>query len=127
MEIPNHSLSELGFPSSYENLASSLADIQPRMPDMRPSWHQLVVIGNGFDLECKLKSSFTSFISARNRALEQEGNSESNPLGIKRNLWDVILGSMDGDHWADVEGAIARWVVPMGWGGYQLRALEVVS
>lgn len=116
MEIPNHSLSELGFPSSYENLASSLADIQPRMPDMRPSWHQLVVIGNGFDLECKLKSSFTSFISARNRALEQEGNSESNPLGIKRNLWDVILGSMDGDHWADVEGAIARWVVPMGWG-----------
>lgn len=116
MEIPNHSLSELGFPSSYENLASRLADIQPRMPDMRPSWHQLVVIGNGFDLECKLKSSFTSFISARNRALEQEGNSKSNPLGIKRNLWDVILGSMDGDHWADVEGAIARWVVPMGWG-----------
>lgn len=89
--------------------------MQPRMPDMRPSWHQLVVIGNGFDLECKLKSSFTSFISARNRAFEQEENGESNPLGFKRNLWDVILESMDGDHWADVEGAIARWVVPMGW------------
>ncbi len=82
---------------------------------MHPSWHQLVVIGNGFDLECKLKSSFASFISARKRAFEQEENGESNPLGFKRNLWDVILESMDGDHWADVEGAIAHWVVPMGW------------
>ncbi|BBH50847.1 hypothetical protein Pcatena_14340 [Parolsenella catena] len=113
MDIPGFNLHKLNFTPSYQYLS----DIQPRMPDMRPSWHQLVVIGNGFDLECKLKSSFTSFISARNRVLEQEGNSESNPLGIKRNLWDVILGSMDGDHWADVEGAIARWVVPKGWGG----------
>lgn len=85
------------------------------MPDKRPSWRQLVVIGNGFDLECKLKSSFSSFISARKQAFEQEENGEPNPLGFKRNLWDVILESMDGDHWADVEGAIARWVVPMGW------------
>lgn len=85
------------------------------MPDTRPSWHQLVVIGNGFDLECKLKSSFSSFVNARKRAFEQEENGEPNPLDFKRNLWDVILESMDGDHWADVEGAIARWVVPMGW------------
>lgn len=113
MNFPSHSLPKLDLSPIRQNFA----DIQSCMPDMRPSWHQLVVIGNGFDLECKLKSSFTSFISARNRALEQEGNSESNPLGFKRNLWDVILGSMDGDHWADVEGAIARWVVPMGWGG----------
>ena len=111
MDIPSYDLHKLNFTPIYQDLS----DIQPRMPDTRPSWHQLVVIGNGFDLECKLKSSFTSFISARNRALEQEGNSESNPLGFKRNLWDVILGSMDGDHWADVEGAIARWVVPTGW------------
>lgn len=111
MNIPSRSRPKLDLAPIYQNLA----DIQPRMPDMRPSWHQLVVIGNGFDLECKLKSSFTSFISARNKALEQEENSESNSLGFKRNLWDVILGSMDGDHWADVEGAIARWVVPTGW------------
>lgn len=110
MNFPNHSLPKLDLTPIHQNFA----DIQPPMPDTRPFWHQLVVIGNGFDLECKLKSSFTSFISARNRALEQEGNSESNPLGFKRNLWDVILGSMDGDHWADVEGAIARWVVPRG-------------
>lgn len=113
MNFASHSLPKLDLPPIRQNFA----DIQSCMPDMRPSWHQLVVIGNGFDLECKLKSSFTSFISARNRALEQEGNSESNPLGFKRNLWDVILGSMDGDHWADVEGAIARWVVPMGGEG----------
>ena len=113
MNFPSHSLPKLDVSPIYQNFP----DIQSCMPDMRPSWHQLVVIGNGFDLECKLKSSFTSFISARNRALEQEGNSESNPLGFKRNLWDVILGSMDGDHWADVEGAIARWVVPMGGEG----------
>lgn len=111
MDIPSHDLPKLDLTPIYQNFA----DMQPHMPDTRPFWHQLVVIGNGFDLECKLKSSFTSFISARNRAFEQEENGESNPLGFKRNLWDVILGSMDGDHWADVEGAIARWVVPTGW------------
>ncbi|MCI6680949.1 MAG: bacteriophage abortive infection AbiH family protein [Parafannyhessea umbonata] len=111
MNIPSHSRPKLDLTPIYQKLA----DIQPPMPDMRPSWHQLVVIGNGFDLECKLRSSFTSFISARNEAFEQEENGEPNPLGFKRNLWDVILESMDGDHWADVEGAIARWVVPMGW------------
>lgn len=111
MDIPSQSLPKLDLTPIYQNLA----DIQPHMPDTRPSWHQLVVIGNGFDLECKLKSSFSSFVNARKRAFEQEENGEPNPLDFKRNLWDVILESMDGDHWADVEGAIARWVVPMGW------------
>jgi hypothetical protein len=115
LDIPSNDLSKLGVNPSYESLASALAGIQPNMPDMRPSWHQLVVIGNGFDLECKLRSSFASFIGARKRAFKQEENGEPNPLGFKRNLWDVILESMDGDRWADVEGAIARWVVPMGW------------
>lgn len=32
---------------------------------MRSTWHQLVVIGNGFDLACDLNSSFSSFFEPR--------------------------------------------------------------
>lgn len=105
--------SSLFDPSSF---SPSIPDFSPYTPDTRPSWHQLIVIGNGFDLECGLKSGFGSFIAARKHAFDHEEDGEqANPLGFKRNLWDVILESMDGNHWADVEGAIARWVVPAGW------------
>lgn len=97
------------------DLNYKIQSIPAYMPDMRPSWHQLIVIGNGFDLECGLKSSFSSFFTARNSCFAHDADSnETNPLGFKRNLWDVILGSMDGDRWADVEGAIAQWIVSTG-------------
>lgn len=80
------------------------------MPDMRPSWHQLVIIGNGFDLECGLPSSFASFIETREAALV--GSPGDDTQACTKTIWDVILHGLDDASWCDIEGAIANWIAP---------------
>lgn len=77
----------------------------------RRPWHQLIVIGNGFDLECKLPSGFGSFLKARKQALGDNADGCENPLWFTKTIWDVILDNLGDAAWCDVEGAIAKWVV----------------
>ena len=78
----------------------------------RPLWHQLVVIGNGFDLECGLNSGFASFMAARKSAFDAVDDvDDAGPLHFRRTIWDVILGSLGDSSWCDVEGAISAWLI----------------
>ena len=49
--------------------------------------HQLIILGNGFDLACGLKSKFSDFYSNRTNGT----NSIESIPEDKRNAWDVVL------------------------------------
>lgn len=104
----------------FDNILNSIAPSLPggsrvayEFPIARSSWHQLIVIGNGFDLECGLASSFSSFIEARNKEFDKSDQSQdTSATTFTKTIWDVALSSMDGSNWCDIEGAIADWVAP---------------
>ena len=101
-----------GDPPSW---SSPLAHVAPQteLLKLKPSWHQLIIIGNGFDLECGLASSFASFIEARNAEF---GRLTKKQIGevpfFTKTIWDEILASMEDSNWCDIEGAIAEWISP---------------
>lgn len=106
--------------SDYENqLVQSFAAQQKPMDaimdDFRWDWHQLLVLGNGFDLEAGLPSKFSDFIHAR-RILSAEGSPDpsttASKLSFKKRVWDLILTKGGEGSWCDIEGAVAKWVVP---------------
>lgn len=69
--------------------------------------HQLIIVGNGFDLTCGLKSSFVDFYKER----EHLGRQWSS--GDESTIWDIILYDSyreSKSRWCDIEGEIARWV-----------------
>lgn len=81
--------------------------------------HCLVVLGNGFDLACGLRSGFADFFTPRMDKL-----TEITQTGVKGDLpwfahmsreteltaWDIVLEGRHGDDWADVESAINEWI-----------------
>ena len=69
--------------------------------------HQLIVLGNGFDLACGLRSRFSDFYKTR---FDDSGNWRLNK--DEKTAWDVILSSVpEGDSlWCNIEHAIAEWV-----------------
>ena len=89
--------------------------------------HQLIIIGNGFDLSCGLPSGFLSFFSPRLEKLEMLDDSTSDELvGRCRDLgltaWDMLLATFrkrlegaDLGNWCDVESAISMVVLDTGW------------
>lgn len=116
-----------------EGLQLKTPDYSSYLPDMRSTWRQLVVIGNGFDLASGLKSDFKSFFEPRlkkGKAIEQGGVSGGKSVGSQLRdagltAWDIILGTKSRDNWYDVEGTIARWVRPHR-GSYGLDLLDEV-
>lgn len=92
----------------------------PTIPEIRDGWTQLIIIGNGFDLECGLKSKYSDFFEPRetclypsNEDLDAAGKNFSTYItenGIT--VWDVILEEYADNLWNDIEKAIALWVVP---------------
>lgn len=69
--------------------------------------HQLLIVGNGFDLTCGLKSSFVDFYKERERLGRQWS------AGDESTIWDIILYDSyreSRSRWCDIEGEIARWV-----------------
>lgn len=92
------------------------------MEQLRKKWHQLVVIGNGFDLECGLPSRFSDFAATREPMLESfldfdekivvDDPSLLSDRWPHLTLWDVLLANEQGLRWYDVEDAIGSWVVP---------------
>lgn len=66
--------------------------------------HQLIILGNGFDLTCGLKSKFSDFY--RNR-MNGACSIESIPKD-ERNVWDVILSEIGENDplWCNIEGSV---------------------
>lgn len=115
----------------FNNLSGSLSSINAtiearnqlmKIPqlDMKPGWHQVIILGNGFDLSCTLKSSFSDFFQNRKERLYpsieemQESDYDSwgeyvNAQGIS--VWDYILEEHQSKFWCDIEAAIGKWIV----------------
>ena len=77
------------------------------------SWHQLVVIGNGFDLECDLPSKFSDFIAYKHPEPRRHVGSWGGGFQQYKdeNAWDIILLEDKAlDNWCDIEGAISSWI-----------------
>lgn len=88
------------------------------------SWHQIVVIGNGFDLQCGLRSGFTNFYEARRSLLYEVAADSASGLKFGERLkkqgltvWDIILDCQSGALWCDIEGVIAEWVTAPSYFG----------
>ena len=82
-------------------------------PVFRTSWHQLIVIGDGFDLECGLASSFSNFVKARTVDFEKADHGQiAEDVLFTKTIWDVSLSSMGDANWCDIEGSIADWIAP---------------
>ena len=98
----------------------TVPDYNLHLPDMRSDWQQLVVIGNGFDSACQLKSDFVSFFTPRLeklQSIERIGISNGKSVGSQLReagltVWDIILSDRSGDNWCDIEAAIAKWIRP---------------
>lgn len=96
---------------------------------------QLIVLGNGFDLYCELRSSFNDFFTPRKKQLNkilEENIIKSQKLNELDNIdnvvtkwkeagltaWDIILSSpglsrlTSESNWCDIESAIANFIQP---------------
>ena len=97
--IPDHAPRDLGAPFRFKT-----------------SWRQLIILGNGFDLQCGLRSKFGDFFKPR---FEVIADIESYTRAAWRDiledsgltLWDFILEANIDDAWCDVEGEIERWIL----------------
>lgn len=97
--IPDHSVRSID-PSSY----------------FKPNWRQLIILGNGFDLQCGLQSRFGDFFRTR---FERISNIKSYDQATWKQLledsdltlWDFILEANIDDAWCDVEGEMEKWVL----------------
>ena len=97
--IPDHTLRSLDNPSYFKS-----------------SWQQLVILGNGFDLQCGLHSRFGDFFKPRFEMIANIGSYSraawKNTLdNSDLTLWDFILEANIDDAWCDVEGEIESWVL----------------
>lgn len=79
---------------------------------VKQDWKQLVLIGNGFDLECGLPSSFSNFIADRKKYFAENNSDHNSSFCYVDTVWDLILRYGDDHNWCDVEGMIADWIVP---------------
>lgn len=106
-----------------ENFAPKMPQIEmPKNTD-----HQLLIIGNGFDISCGLRSRFSDFFEGRILTLEAADNLEGDELAkfcVDKHLtvWDLILASrraIPGGYmkanWCDVESAIAAAVLDLDY------------
>lgn len=99
------------------------------------AFHQLLVLGNGFDLECGLASTFADFELPRLGSLEHaggnpglpeqegQGQSQATPSGQDDvtfyldargiTVWDLILREYRKERsWFDVESTMGDWLEP---------------
>ena len=97
----------------------TIPDLSTRLAGKATDWHQLIILGNGFDLQCGLNSQFSDFFEPRLEAIadipdfKRETWSEL-VANSDLNLWDFILEGNIGSLWCDVEGTVERWVLSAG-------------
>ena len=86
---------------------------------------QLIVVGNGLDLYCDLKSRFSDFFSPRIdllRTIEYQASRgvpgwEDYLINNNLTAWDIVLeicavDKVKSKNWSDIEAVIANWVTP---------------
>lgn len=115
----------------------SIPDLSKNVEGVRTDWRQLIVIGNGFDLQCGLRSQFRHFFTPRFHVIEAipDGRRETWERIVELTdltLWDFILESNIGSLWCDIEGTIERWVLSSGVSGFSasspaIRAAEYLK
>lgn len=107
------SIGQCSLPTASWNMPIKPLPMDPsaQFPTIKKPWHQLIVVGNGFDLECGLRSSFGHFISAREEYFDNLASDNVEPV-FHKTIWDYILDERNGSNWCDVERAIAEWVAP---------------
>lgn len=69
--------------------------------------HQLVILGNGFDMACGLESSFSAFHHSRFNAAGQF-------VGNRATIWDFVLKERyenGNPNWSDVESALCSLLI----------------
>lgn len=91
-------------------------------------WHQLIILGNGFDLECGLHSKFIDFARPRLSKIDINSGSvlkNTNQFVIEHGLtvWDLILYSEPQNYWSDIESAIERWMTTRNADGQTFCAI----
>lgn len=87
--------------------------------DTNSSWHQLLIIGNGFDLECGLKSAFGNFIATKRKPLTPErplylGAEErawrETVTKTDCTVWDLFLAEQREENWCNIEAEILEQI-----------------
>lgn len=70
--------------------------------------HQLIILGNGFDLTCGLKSKFSDFFNNRTNGTYSINSIPED----ERNVWDVILSDVEERDplWCSIESLISTYV-----------------
>ncbi len=94
------------------------------IPTIKPpkiGFHQLVVLGNGFDLECGLPTRFCSFFEPRIEALKTQDWKKTgrlDGLGYEATptVWDFLLRTKTYAPWYSVEDAVKDLVLSVGDG-----------
>ena len=90
---------------------------------MSPWNNQLIILGNGFDLECQLRSQFDDYFQTRMEKpwlCEPYAQWKENP-DDPENLWDYIFAFEKENNpksWKDVEAVILKWVSCKGMNDY---------
>lgn len=94
-------------------------------PDItwKPIWHQLIVIGNGFDLTAGLPSSYWDFFNDREMAFGTSPSDDGayGDLRYRKTVWDVILPEEGNPGWYDIESALTSWIKGPQTGQEQTR------
>lgn len=66
----------------------SIPDLSSYVVGQRMDWQQLIIIGNGFDLQCGLRSTFGDFFQSRFAVIADIPD-------CKRGTWDAIVQDTD--------------------------------
>ena len=97
----------------------TIPDLTSYAEGYRTGWQQLIVIGNGFDLQCGLRSKFGDFFKPRFNIIANipDCKRETWQALVEDSdltLWDFILKANLNSRWCDIEGTIERWVLSAG-------------
>ncbi len=111
---------------NYAGFSANEMLARKMLADLRVK-RQLIVIGNGFDLACGLKSSYADFFGGRLQAADSIGDCEEEwRKALDENhltTWDFILRlGIGGPDWCNLEKVIGDWVLPAATDGGQDEA-----
>ena len=100
----------------------------PAIGAPKVGFHQLVVLGNGFDLECGLPTRFSHFFEPRLEALltqnwKSTGRLEGLGYEATPTVWDFLLRSSMYAPWYSVEDAVNDIVLSAGDGTSEARGI----
>ena len=106
--------------NNHASLKSQVGELKRRqseMHDLVHKRHQLIVVGNGFDLACGLKSKYFDFFGSRLERIDNITTYWRQPwCETVRNsdltLWDFMLRMKRGSNWCKVEEVMGSWVLP---------------